>query len=342
MINIIIWGTGGRAKEILRNFPHERCEIVAFVDNDRDRQKEFHGRPVVNPENISQLDFSQLVIASAFYPEIYQQAISLGVSPEQIFSDSYLYFLTQNSKLSPQQNLCLSRVPWWYHRFEILPGVITPGICGYKPYLLDLPELVDLTNKSALDVGAWDGPYTLEISRRGAKVTAFDIQPSSHSGFDAMREVNELDAKHICENVYNLNPAAHGTYDLVIFFGVYYHLKNPLAAFANINNVLSLDGLLLVEGAILEGAHIVDDHWAKNQDKIKLFCDKPMACYVKGNFQGEWSNWWVPNMTCLCDWISSSGFVVEHCSLVEGGTRCFCVARKVNYVPEEHIVLSSW
>jgi tRNA (mo5U34)-methyltransferase len=32
----------------------------------------------------------------------------------------------------------------------------------------------DLTGKTVLDVGAWDGFFTFELERRGAKVTAVD------------------------------------------------------------------------------------------------------------------------------------------------------------------------
>jgi tRNA (mo5U34)-methyltransferase len=212
-------------------------------------------------------------------------------------------------------------------------------VCAYKPWLLAHPLVADLSGRRALDIGAWDGPYTLEMTRRGAEVTGFDIQPSAHSGFDAMRCVNSLCARHICANVYALNPEQHGTFDLVTFFGVYYHLKDPLLALSNINAVLNLGGLLLVEGAILEGAPQVDEHWAGREDLIESLRDIPLGYYVKGEYEGEWSNWWVPNLACLRHWVESSGFEVLEASLVEGGVRGFCVARKVSEIAQEHMVL---
>lgn len=45
----------------------------------------------------------------------------------------------------------------WFHSYEIAPGIVSPG--EYRPQIhLDrgcLPE--DLTGRSVLDIGAWDG-----------------------------------------------------------------------------------------------------------------------------------------------------------------------------------------
>ncbi|OGR36616.1 MAG: hypothetical protein A2051_08345 [Desulfovibrionales bacterium GWA2_65_9] len=343
MRRLLIWGTGGQAEKVLAQFPHATHEIVAFVDNNPARPELFHGKPVLGPAAAAKLvagkDYDQLAIASVFYGEIRQQAVGLGIPAERIATACSLHFLHLAHLLSDAQLAELSSVPWWYHCFEILPGVVTPGVCGYKPWLLDHPLLADLAGRRALDIGAWDGPYTLEMTRRGAEVTGFDIQPSSHSGFDVMRRVNNLDARHICANVYTLNPAEHGTFDVVTFFGVYYHLKDPLLALANINAVLNMGGLVLVEGAVLEGAPQVDASWAGREDVIALLRDMPMGYYVKGEYEGEWSNWWVPNLTCLGHWLESSGFELLHSGLAEGGARGYCVARKVAEIPQEHIVL---
>jgi len=343
MTRLLIWGTGGQAEKILAQFPHATHEILAFVDSDPARHGLFHGQPVIGPAAAARLtvgqDYDQLAVASAFLGEIRQQAVALGIPAESIISASSLHFLNAAHLLTAAQLAELAGVPWWYHGYEILPGVVTPGACGYKPWLLSHPLVADLTGQRALDIGAWDGPYTLEMSRRGALVTALDIQPPTHSGFAAMCRVNHLPVRHICANVYDLNPAEHGTFDLVTFFGVYYHLKNPLTALSNINAVLKPGGLVLVEGAILEGAPMLDAFWAARADVIEGLRDIPMGYFVKGEYEGEWSNWWVPNLTCLCHWLESSGFEVLERGLVEGGARGLCVARKVQALAPEHTVL---
>jgi SAM-dependent methyltransferase len=341
MKRLLIWGTSTRAEKALKSFPHEGYDIIAFIDNNSERHGQFHGKPVISAEAALQISHDQVVIASSSHVEILELAIALGFEKSKIFPAGHIDFLQYAEKIDAQQLELLSKVPWWYHTFEILPGVITPGVCRYKPELLAHPLLQNLEGKRALDIGAWDGPYTLEMSRRGASVMAFDIQPPSHSGFDTMRLVNNLKVQHTCESVYNLSPNVHGMFDLVTFFGVYYHLRNPLVAFASINSVLPIGGLLLVEGAVLEGAPLIDDYWKVHASQLEQMRDLPVAAFVKGEFQGEWSNWWVPTLVCLRHWIESSGFEIVESSLIARETRGYCIARKSAEISPEHMVLPS-
>lgn len=341
MQRLLIWGTGAKAWRALKDFPHEKYDIVAFIDNDNKRHGQFHGRPVVSAEAALHIGHDQLAIASAFYTQISEQAIAVGFDRTRILPAGHIYFLQYADKLDPWQFELLCGVPWWYHTFEILPGVITPGICRYKPELLAHSLLRDLEGKRALDVGAWDGPYTLEMSRRGASVMGFDIQPPDHTGFETMRRLNSMRIEHTCDSVYNLDANVHGTFDLVTFFGVYYHLRNPLLAFAKINAILPIGGLLLVEGVVLEGAPLIDKYWREHASELEQMRQLPIATFVKGSFQGEWSNWWVPTLVCLCHWIESSGFEIVESSLIARETRGYCIARKSAEMTPEHMVLPS-
>ena len=58
----------------------------------------------------------------------------------------------------------------WYHRIEIKPGIVTPGINDATVTLamLDLPD--DATGLRVLDVGTRDGFFAFELERRGAEV----------------------------------------------------------------------------------------------------------------------------------------------------------------------------
>lgn len=341
MKKVIIWGTGHRALEVMRDFPHESLELIGFVDSDPERQKQpFLDHPVIPPSRLPGMNFDMLMIASCYHKEILESARALGVDEDKLsLSPNYFHFLKYSDKLTPGQIETLSCVPWWYHAFEILPGVTTPGICPYKPELLDYPECQDLTGKRVLDIGAWDGPYTLEMTRRGANVTGFDLQPPMNSGFNTTCQVNAISNGHICANVYDLCSERHGSYDMVTFFGVYYHLKNPLAAFANINRVLPKGGLMAVEGALLEGAPVVDSYWKEKAQTLASIKDIPLAYYVENTFEGEWSNWWVPNIPCLRQWITSSGFEILHFETLGLDVRAVCLARKVRDLKDEHRVL---
>jgi SAM-dependent methyltransferase len=340
MKRVVMWGTGGNAEAALQQLPSLYIEIVAFIDSDPLRQGIlFHNKVVMHPQELLTLDFNILAIASNYHKEIKKTALSYGINESKIFlASNLIHFLQFHEKLSLEKLIDLARIQWWFHGFEIVPGVWTPGAHPYKGNLLDFPEVKDLRGKRALDIGAWDGPYTLEMTRRGAEVTGFDIQRSDRTGFDLMRSLNRINAKHICANVYDLNPEDHGTFDLVTFFGVYYHLRNPLAAFANINGVLPKGGLMIVEGALLEGSPRIDSFWKENKHILDHLANVPLAYFVEHEYEGEWSNWWVPNACCFQQWITSCGFEILSFRIWYNDTRSLCIARKVRDMGIEHCI----
>ena len=56
----------------------------------------------------------------------------------------------------------------WFHSIDLGHGIITPGCepTAQKLRRLGLPE--DLTGRTVLDVGAYDGFFSFEAERRGA------------------------------------------------------------------------------------------------------------------------------------------------------------------------------
>jgi tRNA (mo5U34)-methyltransferase len=63
-----------------------------------------------------------------------------------------------------------------------------------------IPE--DLTGKSALDIGAWDGLYSFELERRRASVVALDIQDPERTGFNIARKIKNSSVKYLKCSVY--------------------------------------------------------------------------------------------------------------------------------------------
>src|SRR3990170_8687518 len=63
----------------------------------------------------------------------------------------------------------------WYHAIELAPGVVTPGLFDRRPYVERYELPADLTGKRVLDVGTQDGFWSFELERRGASVTALDL-----------------------------------------------------------------------------------------------------------------------------------------------------------------------
>jgi hypothetical protein len=100
----------------------------------------------------------------------------------------------------------------------------------------------------ALDIGAWDGPITFELERRGADAAALDIQDPTRVGFDTARRVLGSRAPHYQGSVYQLPTDELRDLDLIVFRGVYYHLKAPIIAFERIAMSLKIGGTLHFEG----------------------------------------------------------------------------------------------
>jgi tRNA (mo5U34)-methyltransferase len=122
-----------------------------------------------------------------------------------------------------------------YHKYEVEPGLFTPGqFLDLEPKLcldeLGVPQ--GLSGLRALDIGAWDGPFTFELERRGAQVTALDIQDPDITVFNAVKEIKNSSATYVRGSVYDALPENIGVYDVVLFAGVYYHLKKSSAGSA--------------------------------------------------------------------------------------------------------------
>ena len=70
------------------------------------------------------------------------------------------------------------------------------------------------------------------MERLGASVTAIDYVDLD--SFRFLAKVFRSKARYLKLDVYELDPAVHGTFDIVLFLGVLYHLKHPLLALERI------------------------------------------------------------------------------------------------------------
>ncbi|HEV7241557.1 MAG TPA: methyltransferase domain-containing protein [Thermoanaerobaculia bacterium] len=70
------------------------------------------------------------------------------------------------------------------------------------------------------------------------------------SGFATARKILGSQVDYRMENVYNLAPKTFGKFDVVLFLGVLYHLRKPLAALDSLRSVMK-DGAQLFVGTML-------------------------------------------------------------------------------------------
>lgn len=152
---------------------------------------------------------------------------------------------------------------YWFQKIELFPGVYSPGwsdpASEKLPYY-GLPE--DLSGLRVLDIGCAEGYFSFEAEKRGAReVVAIDSFPDSIRRFNIVKNARQSNANAYLCNVYDLNKAQFGTFDLVLFYGVFYHLKHPQLALEAIRDVCT--GTLLFQTYVHEDPRMRGEAWAQ-------------------------------------------------------------------------------
>lgn len=200
----------------------------------------------------------------------------------------------------------------WFHRFELAPGVETPGVYDPRPLLVKLPLPSDLTGKKVLDIGARDGFFSFEAERRGAQVTAIDFMPPERTGFGAAADLLGSSVDYRVDNVYNLSPERHGSFDLVLCLGVLYHLRNPLLALDRIWAVCAAD-LVLETQIRQEGS----PRSPRRRAPDPLERPPLMEFHPYDSLNDDPTNWWSPNPSCLAAMVESAEFDVREVQVLD-------------------------
>jgi len=185
----------------------------------------------------------------------------------------------------------------WYHSIDLGGGIVTHGIDDTPVRLarLDLPA--SLEGLSVLDIGAWDGFFSFECERRGAaRVVATDYYSwhgsgwGAKAGFELAREALGSHVEDVDVDVMDIAPGRLGTFDLVLFLGVLYHLRHPLLAIEKIAAITR--GTLILETVV---------------DLVGL--GRPaMAFYPDRELKADPTNWWGPNQEAVVGMLKSAGF----------------------------------
>jgi len=185
----------------------------------------------------------------------------------------------------------------WYHTIDLGSGVTTNGVDDSPQRLARAQLPASLEGLSVLDIGAWDGFFSFECERRGAsRVVAADYYSwhgsgwGTKAGFTLAREVLGSGVEDIDIDVMDLTPERLGTFDVVLFLGVLYHMRHPFLALERVASV-ARDRLILET--------VVDMVWLKRP---------AMAFYPDRELNNDPTNWWGPNVPAVRGMLTNLGF----------------------------------
>jgi len=206
----------------------------------------------------------------------------------------------------------INSVAWWHSIDLGEPFGVTPGRVTQRTDLMRIPK--DLTGKTVLDVGCWDGVYSFEAERNGAKeILATDSwvwvnHKTKDKGFHLAKKILKSNVKSKFVDVLELSPEAVGTFDLVFFMGVLYHMIHPLVALEKVSSVTKSH--LIVETLI--------------DLRIEDLSFPALAFYPKGEVRNDPTCWFGPNRLAVRAMLEVVGFkeIIEYPG-IGGGRKIF-------------------
>ena len=226
----------------------------------------------------------------------------------------------------------VDEISHWHHAIDLGDGVVTPGHKTPHHFYDELRRLrlPDMANRSVLDIGAWDGFYTFHAEHgRASRVVALDhyvwsidfrkaTEYTSHQqatgqpirgfhtvrdlwdpvglpgkrGFDLAYRLRNSHAEVVVKDFMTMELAQLGTFDVVLFLGVIYHLEEPLRALRRLRQVTRGIAVIETEAVLLPGRS-----------------DRPLWQFVDAaQLNDDPSIWWVPTIEGLRAMCLAAGF----------------------------------
>lgn len=222
----------------------------------------------------------------------------------------------------------------WFHKIDLGGGVVTKGQAAFtwRP-----DQLPDVSGRSVLDIGAWDGGYSFMAEKGGAsRVVALDhyawgvrfearqqywrecaeagVLPDhdrdttdfwdpdlpGKRGFDFAHEALQSRVEPLMADFTTMDLERLGEFDVVLYLGVLYHMKDPLGSLERVRRVVKR--VAAIETVAL---NIPD----RNEERLLTF--------LPGDELGsDFGNWFVPTTAALIGLCQAAGF--DRVEVVEG------------------------
>ena len=231
---------------------------------------------------------------------------------------------------SPQELQAQADQLGWYHTIDLGNGVVTKGIGVQETGSEILP---DTSGKSVLDIGAWDGKFSFLAEKGGAsRVVALDhyawgvdivarqtywqecidngtfpdqgrdetdfwrADLPGRRGFEFAAAALESKVEPLVADFQTVDLAQLGQFDVVLYLGVLYHMKEPLTCLERVRAVTKEVAVIETEAVHIQG---FDDHvW--------------LQFYAGDSLQTDFGNWYVPTIAALHNLCRAAGFSEVH------------------------------
>lgn len=215
----------------------------------------------------------------------------------------------------PETQAAVERWSKWYHLYrfvteegaEVRPERSQQNTPVIWSALTDLGLPTDASNLRVLDVGCCDGFYSFAMEQRGADVVSIDYRDVEQRGFGIARDLIGSGITPRIDTVYNLTPDRYGTYDVVLFLGILYHLRHPLLALDRVRSVMKPGGLLFIETATSND----------------LGTEAVARYYRRDSHNDNFTDHFSPNDSCVEAWLDATEFKQTGASHATGNRVCY-------------------
>lgn len=186
----------------------------------------------------------------------------------------------------------IDKIKWW-HSIDLGNGIITKGTVDHcseeiATKRFGIPE--NLSGNDILDIGCADGYFSFLAERRGAKyVNAIDAKGCFNNDEAIKLAIEILESKVVyklisLQDFYNYLAAT--AYNICFYFGVLYHVENPILELKYLSSLTK--DYALIETAISNKEEVI---WE-----------------LKPNHENDPTNLWYPSIEGLVTALKYVGF----------------------------------
>jgi tRNA (mo5U34)-methyltransferase len=206
----------------------------------------------------------------------------------------------------------------WFHNLhlpdgrETAPGHPLGDFPAFKWRQIEGSLPADLTGTRALDIGCNAGFYAFQLAARGAEVLALDLDEHylQQGRWAAQLLDPEGRVKFRQGSVYDL-VEVEGSFEVVLFMGVLYHLRYPLLALDVVAE--KVGGSLVLQTLTMPGGESPGTPEDLEIDERKRLTEPgwPRAAFVEHKLAGDPTNWWAADAACVEAMTRSAGLWVR-------------------------------